>query len=140
MLNNANSIYERSEDMSYSTIKVENQPIVISTLHKDYDLATEITYSNQAAIEVLSDASEDQLFLIVHFEVQLTMNDILLGASAVTRGENALWLHEKVRQVLVVTKDLATSLSAQGMRHELFGNVNVEVFETLEQALSFAQS
>lgn len=62
------------------------------------------------------------------------------ASSMAARGDNPLFHHPKVKQVLLVVGDIMQELSAKGMQSDTFGNVNIRTFKSVEEALAYARS
>jgi hypothetical protein len=56
-----------------------------------------------------------------------------------TRETGALLTHPLMKEFLVVTNVKLVELAAKGLSSDIFGNVAVQVFETLEDALAYAR-
>ncbi len=69
-----------------------------------------------------------------------SMNELIEVTNWLARDETSSWRHPNLRQVLLVTQDNLTRIAAKGMNSELFGNMNIAVFTTLDDALAHARS
>lgn len=125
--------------MSFKVEKLPDEPIIVATIHEDYDLVNEIPLSDRAVRDILQTVDEPQSY-IIHFELQLSFDEILLGATKVARGQDPLWHHPYIKQVILVSNDASMKISAAGMSADMFGNLNIQVFETLEDALDYVRS
>jgi len=126
--------------MSFTVEKYANEPIILQTFKADYDLRGEISLSNRASKEAIEASPEDRVYLIDLFEFQISFEEIVQGASIVARGEEPLWHHPKIIQVIIVTADEVLRMAAQGMSAAVFGGLKIPVFGTLEEALSYVRS
>jgi hypothetical protein len=125
--------------MSFTVEKLSDMPVIVASLHSDYDLLKDVNYSNAAIAEILN-ATSDSLSLIINFELKLSIDEIMRGASSVTREEGAIFLHPNVKQIYFITDDPALKLSAKGMSSEAFGGLNIMLFRTVEEALDYINS
>jgi hypothetical protein len=119
--------------------KLDNEPIVVVTLPKEYNLAAELPKLLPRYLSLL-DASPEQLYWIVDARNSpLTMEEIVTGASLVARGEHPLYHHPNIRQVIYVTSNQIMRLAAEGMKNEVFGRVNIKLFDDLDEALTYTR-
>jgi hypothetical protein len=119
--------------------KLDNEPIVVVTLPKEYNLAAELPKLLPRYLSLL-DASPEQLYWIVDARNSpLTMEEIVTGASLVARGEHPLYHHRNIRQVIYVTSNQIMRLAAEGMKNEVFGRVNIVLFDDLDEALDYTR-
>ncbi|MBI5961287.1 MAG: hypothetical protein HY866_21290 [Chloroflexi bacterium] len=125
--------------MSFKVEKLSGEPIILSTIYPDYNLFEEIAISDQAAMDLL-DAATQPMFMIIDLQVQLDFGQITIGADIEARGSNPLWHHKNMRQVILVTTNKMVPLAAKGMASQLYGYVNVEVFETVDEALRYIRA
>ena len=125
--------------MSFSVEQLPQEPIVISTLHEDMAFLSEMTDLQYAVREIL-EGSDEPLFLIVDLQLSMGFEEMLVGANAVGRGEQPVWHHPKIRQVVLVAPSDFLQTVAKGMSHEMFGNLNIQVVKTRDEALEYIRS
>ncbi len=68
------------------------------------------------------------------------LSSVIAGANLTARGNNPIFHHPNVRSVIYVTKSNLTALAAKGMDSDVFGNLNISVFGTLEEALTHVRA
>ncbi len=126
--------------MSYTLKKLPDEPIFVFKAGADYDTQSETEPMNRKVIALL-DAAQEPLVQIIDFsEASLDMNDMMAGASAAARGEDAPLHHPNVKLNLFVTRDPAFKMAVDGLNNEVFGRVFAKVFENYEEALAYARS
>ena len=125
--------------MSFSTQWHQNEGILLTTLNEDFNVGQEMPAFMDEARTILDQSNQSQSY-IIDFKRSFDMGDIISGTSAVARGSAALFHHPQIKKVLFVTNDKALKLAAAGMKSKIFGGINVEVFENLDDALGFARS
>ncbi|MBK8024678.1 MAG: hypothetical protein IPK19_25455 [Chloroflexi bacterium] len=121
--------------MSFTAAKHPELPAVIVTLNADYDLPKEMESTTQAVAAILEKAKEP-LVLVNVLKVLLSLDDILTAASGVGRGLGAAWHHPNIMKVFVVTDDPLLLAASKGMASDAFGNLNIAMAPTLEEALA----
>lgn len=117
--------------------KLENEPIVIVTLPTDYNLAAELPKVMPQYISFLNSATEPVYWIVDARNSSLTVEEIVLGASLVARGEHPLYHHPNIREVIYVTSSQIMKLAAEGLKGEAFGRVNIKLFDDLDQAMDY---
>jgi hypothetical protein len=117
--------------------KLEDEPIVIVTLPIDYNLAAELPKLMPQYINLLNAATEPVYWVVDARNSSLTVEEIILGASLLARGEHPLYHHPNVREVIYVTSSQIMKLAADGMKGDSFGNVNIKMFDDLDQAMDY---
>lgn len=127
--------------MSYTIRKLPNEPIVVFKAGADYDVQAEIQSVIRDANQIL-DSSRELLFQIIDFTdmVRMGMDDLMIGTDNSARGEASPFHHPKVRQSIFVTRNPALRMAAEGLGHDIYGNLFVPVFENYEDALRYVRS
>jgi hypothetical protein len=67
------------------------------------------------------------------------MDEMLAGASRLTRGSSPVYHHPNIKKLLVVTTDAVMRLAFQGANNPVFGNLQAVLFETQDEALTYAR-
>jgi hypothetical protein len=117
--------------------KLENEPVVIVTLPSEYNLAAELPKLMPKYISLLDAATEPVYWIVDARDSALKVEEIILGASLVARGEHPLYHHPNIRQVIYVTSNQIMKLAAEGMKGDSFGHVNIKLFDDLDQVMDF---
>jgi len=129
----------RNEKMSIE--QVPGEPIIILDLAEDFDFGADMDEGNQVAVQFLNSLPQP-IFWVVDFRAleragfTPNMDQLLFASSKVMD----VWRHPKVRQVLWVTSSSVLQLAAPGFETEVFGNLSVRTFGTLDEALAYARS
>ncbi len=126
---------------TYEIEKLPGEPILVCTLSETWSVADDMLATIDQAMEHL-DAADEPLYYIhdVSRGLKLDLKDVILATNQVARGSNALFHHPNFKKYLVVTDLKLFELAAKGLDSEIFGNVPVAVFETLEEALEHARN
>ncbi|HML24145.1 MAG TPA: hypothetical protein PKD09_21000 [Aggregatilinea sp.] len=126
--------------MTYQYQQFPNEPIIVSTLLPSYRVEIDaLSYSSDG--KALLDKVSQPVFFIEDFtRSTLDMQDLAYGASVVAKDPTSLLRHPNIRQILYVTDSEIMRLSASGMNNEVFGNLKIQVFDTLQEALAYARS
>lgn len=126
--------------MSNTVQKLPNESIVIDKMSADYCLSAELPVGISKLFE-FADGLIDPVFWIVDAsEIQeITIEDILTGTELLIKGKKPFYRHPKIREVLYVSTSRLIRMAAAGLKNDLFGNLKISVFDTLEAALEYAR-
>jgi hypothetical protein len=128
--------------MSYSFESLDDGHILILTMHKDFDIRTEMIESSLKVYEML-DQSPDQVVLISDSrEIQLNnLNDLIEGANLARRDEaRRVSQHPHVLKNYSIVNNRLAQAAVKGLNTASFGYFEVTMFETLEEAISQARA
>ncbi len=125
----------------YEYETLPGEPILIYTAYEDFKVGTHLKQSIEDAWKYL-DAQTEPVFYINDLSKQpkLSLDELLVAASALTRGDSAPYHHPRIRKLIIVTKDTMLKLAYKGASSDMFGNLRCEVVDTLEEALEIARS
>jgi len=117
-----------------------DEPIVVQTMSPDYRLLVEFPEDHPKSYALL-DELPHPVFWIVDISAveELSMEDLLKGTKLVSTGEKPLYRHPNIRQVLYVSTRDMIKVAAEGLKHDKFGNLDVQVFDSIEAALRYAR-
>ncbi|MBN1201664.1 MAG: hypothetical protein JXJ20_07410 [Anaerolineae bacterium] len=125
--------------MTYRVEKLPDEPIVLLTLAPGYDLETDFPHSYADTMAILDSVSEPVFYVNDFSAVQFDMNVLIQGASK-TAGQRGTYHHPNVKEVIIISPNIAVQMSAQGLKSDVFGNVNIVVFATIEEGLAHARA
>jgi hypothetical protein len=122
--------------------KLPGEPILVSTVFGAWSSGDELELGDSLdqVIEYL-DAADEPLYYVADVSgLKLDLPDMILTANQTARGSKAILHHPNLREFLVVTEAKLIELASRGLGSEVFGNVPVAVFQTLEEALAYARA
>ena len=121
--------------------KLPDEPIILATLSSAYRLADHAGLPT-AAITTLLEEADAPCYLI--FDLRdikpPSVDQIIQVANRSSRGSESLLHHDKIKQAILVSTSKIVELAAKGLRHDVFGNVNILVLPTVDEALAYARS
>ncbi len=122
--------------MTYVTEMLVDRPVMRTTFGVELEPGDiESLVSNAAN---LLDRIDYRVYSLVDATiVRLELADIMAGVMASARGSGALLHHPKFIQTIVVTQKPIIAMAARGLNVPTFGNLRVEVFPTMDEALSY---
>ena len=125
--------------MSFKVEKLPNEPVILFTIFEDYDLLSEIGTAHQM-VENLLEAQTAPVFLVHEIKAPVSLEELIVGANPESHGRKPVWQHPNVRKFIVITTNAAMLAAAEGMGSEAFGNINIMVVGTLDEALAHVRA
>lgn len=129
--------------MSYTYDLLDDGHILILTMHADCNIVAEMRQMMQDG-NTLADQSNAPLVLIndarhLYFS---NLNELLASVDAVrtVKPEYRVNRHPKVIKSLSVISSRTMQLAAKGLNTASFGNIDVKMYNTLEEALMQARA
>lgn len=116
-----------------------DEPIVVITLPADYNLLTDLPKAVPEYLKLVDALAEPVFWIVDASAIKFTVQEITTGANLLTRSENPLYHHPKIRTVIYVTPNEALQAAAQGLSSEAFGRVAMRVMSTLDEALEYVR-
>ncbi len=121
--------------MSHTVEAVPEQPIVVATCQADFWVAEELDAMVDAILR-LAESSPQPVFLIVDMlAVTFSPNDIIIAANRARKDSNSVFHHPAIRQVIFISDSRLVELASRGLNTEIFGNISVRTFPSVEAAL-----
>jgi len=125
--------------MSYAIEKLDEHIILINHT-PDFDLFTDVDLVAVDAIKLLDSQSEPVYFILDLSAVNASLESVTVGIAKASLGENKLFHHPKIKQVVCVSTDEFLQLAFKGLSSAVYGHINVAVFSTVHEALTHARS
>ncbi len=126
--------------MAFKIQKLPNEPVVLATMEVDFNMIRDSEAAIAETVAILDASPEPLVYISDTSNVTFSYDETVEGTNAVARGENPLFHHPNIRQVLMVVGNVMQEMVAQGMRTDTFGNVNVVTFKSLDEALAHVRS
>lgn len=120
--------------------KLPDEPIVIVSF-AEFDPDPLRSESLDLQIAAFLDTVSTPVFLVLDMTGHSqSLDDMVLGFAEAIRGDNPVLKHPNLREIVQVASDMVFERVAEGMDNELFGNIKVRSFDTLEDALAYARA
>ncbi len=126
--------------MNYKVEALPGEPIIVTTLSAQSRIMEDMASSGAEVRALLDQAREPSFFIMDMSEMSVNLDDVILGANRGARGEYPLSQHPNLREMLFVSRSSMIKLAIQGLNTVTFGNLNVRVFDSLDDALAYARS
>ncbi len=123
--------------MSSGIEKLPGEPITLYTAPAEIDLSS--LAEGDKELRKLWDQQAEPVYHIVNYlaVAQLDLDKIARIAADAAYGDNSLFRHPKLKEVLFLTTNQSFATAAQGLKSGTYGNVPISVFGSLEEALSY---
>lgn len=135
------TIREANPDMPYHIERFPDLPVVVIS-YEDHFLFSE--HGADLAKDLLQtlDAQSEPIYFINQNPLSKmgSFNELLQAVNSVTRGERPLLKHHNLKKPIWVTTSRLAITVAAGLNTVTFGNVEVLVFATLEEALNWVRT
>jgi hypothetical protein len=115
-------------------------PALLLTLSSEYNLYTDFPKSYAAVTELLNHAPQPVYYILDLSAVSFDMTAIIQGAANTSRGGDSTFHHPNVMGVLLVSPHDVIHFATQGLREEVYGQVQAQAFYTLDEALAYVRS
>lgn len=123
----------------YTIEKLSGEPIVIITTREGYDPSHHVGEAAEKVNELLDKLDNAVVFIQDLSSIKVDMDDIMVAADTTGRGSQAPFHHVNIRQLITVTQDPILKQSFAGMAGDMYGNLKMVIFDTLDEALDYAR-
>lgn len=126
--------------MSFTVKMYPEVPAILLTLQREYDLLADFPKSYARVSELLEKADRPLYYIMDLTDARVDMDLIMQGASKTSLSSGGTFHHPMVKQVLMVSPNEAIHLAAEGLQDDIYGNVQVRTFHTVDEALAYARA
>jgi hypothetical protein len=125
---------------AYNVEKLPDLPIIVVQVLEDWDSGRDAPLAMDEVAAFL-DESEEPLYYCSDLtqSPRWGLSDVISVANLAARGRNIV-KHPNLKGVIAITTDKMIDLAARGMNSEIFGNVSVKVFPTLDELVEYVRS
>jgi predicted NBD/HSP70 family sugar kinase len=134
---------EDKNTMGKKNFRVEllpDEPVLLFEIYKEYTLVENWPQGDAETRQFLDQASQPLYHIIDTTQASFSLDDIILGANKWARGQEPLWKHPNLQELIFVTTNATVRLAAKGLNSLTFGNIQAKVFETQEEALDYCRA
>ena len=125
--------------MNYKIEVIQDEPVVMVTLYKHYSFAVDDPVATDEVRNILNKSNQPMFMLMDVTDLSLSLDDLIKSANRDARGEQAIYHHPNLSELLVVTHSAMVQLAVKGIATITFGNVNAKAFGTVDEALAYAR-
>jgi len=125
----------------YQLERLANLPAALLTTQEAYFSSGKAVQEAEDEARAMLDAEKSPIFLIADYRTSpVSFEELMKAAESSARGDTAVLHHPMLRQLLVVTNDDMLALGAEGLRNKVYGNINVSVFNAVDDAIAYVES
>ena len=117
-----------------------DEPILIVTYLEGFNIAEQIPQSFKDTMAVLDQVKEPVFYIVDLTQLSLSLDDVITTSSLGARGDQPLWHHPMIREMIFVSPSTLVKLTAQGLDSPAFGNLKARIFQTRDEALGYARA
>jgi hypothetical protein len=121
----------------YTIEKLPGEPVIVMTVHEDFDPSEQVGEGAKAVNRILDESGGPVFFIQDLTRMKVDFEDIMVGASAVGRGDATPFHHPNIREIIAVTQDPAIRMVIEGMATDVYGIVHMVIFDTLGEAIDY---
>lgn len=115
---------------------LDTHPVLLNTVLPDFNIARDWA-EGEVEMRQLIDTYEGRLFLVLDVrQMNMTFDDLILGASMGSRGTAPIWHHPKVQGIYFISDSKLVAMIAKGLHSPVFGNTAAKACGTVEEALA----
>lgn len=128
--------------MGYTMELLDDQQILLYTTLESYNPERDLLRAIAETREILDSVIEPVYGINDYRKLKLSLDDLIQGAAALTQGDDPLWKHPNLKKLIMIISDtdVVLRLTAEGLGHDVFGNINIEVVTSLEEAFELCHS
>ncbi|MBN1311552.1 MAG: hypothetical protein JXB30_09045 [Anaerolineae bacterium] len=126
--------------MNYKIEVVPNEPILMVDLYKHYSFTVDDPVATGECWKILDESDEPMFMIMDVTDLAISLDDLVQAANRDTHGEQPIYHHPKLQELLVVTRSKMIQIAVRGITSVAFGNVNAKAFGTVDEALAYARS
>lgn len=124
--------------MPYKVELLSNEPIILATIYGQ--ASPEDAGATLVEVKKLLDEQTSPVIHIIDFtDISLNLNDIIKGSNEFARGDDPVFHHPMLSELIFVTHQPMIQMTAKGMDSDPFGHVKIAVFDALDKALAHAR-
>jgi hypothetical protein len=126
--------------MSFTIQTYPEVPAILLTLLRDYDLRTDFPKSYAKVSQLLQSASRPLYYITDLTDAKIDLDMLMQGAGKTSLGSGGTFHHPMVKEVLLVSPNDVVHFAAEGLRDDVYGNVRIQIFYSVDEALAYARS
>jgi hypothetical protein len=126
--------------MSYTVELRPDIASIVVAINRDFSMQDDLQPLCQEVIRTLDQSNRPLYYISDARQLSLTLDELIQGTNALVRGQYPFATHRNFKAMLLITSDSLISMAATGMRSDSFGNVHVEIFSSIDDAVAFVRS
>ena len=126
--------------VSYSFEFYDDLSTIMVTIRRDIDMRTKMPPLSQEVYRLLNQVDHPVFYFTDISDFTLSCSDLLRAGTALVRGPYPFATHPNFKALIMVTDGEGILPSAEGMRSEVFGGIEVEIFGSTEAAIDYIRS
>lgn len=125
--------------VTYRIDVLAEEPIMLAHLETKFSMERDLSTALDDTRAVLDSLDRPVFYILDLTDVKFGVNDVVSGANQGSRGEDPVWHHNNICGFVVVSRSQLVQMAARGLNSLPFGNIDAQVFETLDEALAYCR-
>lgn len=126
--------------MSFSIKVLPNEPIIVATFHDGFSIAEHMSQAEAETRAILDQTHKSYYDIIDISGWNITFEQVLQLTNAGALGIDSILRHPQIRRIIIITNNQMVMTAAAGLRSELFGNLDILTFDTMDTALTWCRN
>jgi len=124
--------------MSFNVRKLPCEPITVYTAQSsDLD---HMEQNNQIMLDMLDQLSAPVFHIADMRPIKLNVDSLMQLAASVAYGEHSVLRHPMIKELILVTDSRLIAMAGDGLSSDIYGNLPVKIFGSLDEALQYARA
>jgi hypothetical protein len=112
---------------------------ILGKLSPDFDVRTDMEALSKRMVELLEQAEKPVSFLFDMTEISMSFGDMVSAMADLTKGEQAAWRHNNLKELLIISEQSMLELGAEALRRTQYGKLRSWFFSTMDEARQYLQ-
>ncbi len=125
---------------NYSLDLLPGEPLVVCQGFSEYSWKADFVPMADEVAALLNELDQPVFLIIDMTAMAADLADVIFSTNYAARSTNQFLHHPNMREFLAITTNKLISMAVQGMNTPTFGNVPVQIFSTLDDAMRYARS
>ncbi len=133
---------------NYEIEVIPDARVIAVHVTPEYSIARDMPVSRVESKALLDAATEKHFYVLDITHLSVSLEEMIAASNLGARGkavdmqvedDTPLWHHPNIIENVVVSKSGIIKLAAKGLSSNAFGNLNIKVVETMEDALAYCR-
>lgn len=126
--------------MSYEISVDYELGMVVFRMYDGFSVAEYGEVATKEVLDALDDAPKPVFYVLDLTSFLPSLDDIIVGTSKGTGGENPTYFHANTRGVIFISDNAIITTAVAGLDTDAFGHVVAQVFPTMDDAVAYIRA
>lgn len=110
---------------------------ILGKLSPEFDVHRDTEALSKRMVELLEQAEKPVSFLFDMTDINLSFGDMVSAMADLTKGEQAAWRHNNLKELLIVSEQSMLEMGAEALRRTQYGKLRSWFFNNMEEARQY---